>query len=663
MKKSLKALAAVMSILLTVTLVAGLCTVSFGALVSENVFVSDYTCNFESNYYQFLGNDTCTDGVVTDGENGKALKFTVSSSTQSARFEVYNSEAGDLLLADNSVYAVTVKYKVEQIGGSDSSAATYLNLVRYSGKGDTLVKIDALPESVYYPGDTTEWITASAIFKTGEVAASGYNHLAVNVISNSCPSMSSNSNSDKTVILFDEIKVVRCSGSANGLTFISNGGSTVEPILALSGDGITLPTPERPLYDFAGWYTDLGLTNEFKQTSMPSTFSTKLYAKWTPSADASVIGFVTNSDDTVEPLVGKAGDSVTLPKITREGFRFAGWYTSAEYKERCETTVYPSESITLYAKWEAIPIYCGFENSSAFPDPDNGKFTMRCIITDEQKSNGEKSLHYSFQRGFELSGSAGKSTPAGVLLIDESGEYIRLEKGKKYTVSFKYKVLEYKSAKAVITLIASGSSGAWDNRAVQKCEVGYDASDVGKGWQSHTFELEWNPSSKNANYISIGISGESVICVDDIIICAYDEDFSYPGGMMLCFETGDGPAVDTVYGDFGTEITLPEPEREGYRFIGWSYDEMGEHSVTSDTFKLEKMYNVLYADWYKIPEKTESPSDTPNEPTDSAPVAAEKSGIGTVTVIIIVIVAVVIVAAAVITVVLIKRRKKETDKA
>lgn len=661
MRKSLKALVTLMSIILTVTLVAGLCTVSFGALVSENVFVSDYTCNFENNYYQFLGNDTCTDGVVTDTENGKALKFTVSSSTQSARFEVYNSEKGDLLLADNSVYAVTVKYKVEQIGGTDTSAATYLNLVRYNGKGDTLVKIDALPESVYYPGDTTGWITASAIFKTGEIAATGYNHLAVNVISNSCPSMNSNSNSDKTVILFDEIKVVCCSSSANGLSFISNGGSAVEPILARSGDGITLPTPERPLYDFAGWYTDLGLTNEFKQTSMPSTFSTKLYAKWTPSADASVISFVTNSDDTVEPYVGKAGDPVTLPKITREGFRFAGWY-DAEYKERCEATVYPGENITLYAKWEVIPIYCGFENASAFPDPDNGKFTMRCIITDEQKAKGEKSLHYSFQRGFELSGSAGKSTPAGVLLIDESGEYVRLEEGKKYTVSFKYKVLEYKSANAVITLIASGSGGAWDNRAVQKCEVGYDASDVGKGWQSHTFELEWEPSSKNANYISIGISGESVICVDDIVICAYDKDFTYPGGMMLCFETGDGPAVDTIYGESGAEITLPEPEREGYRFIGWSYDELGEQSVASETFKLEKMYNVLYADWYKIPEKTDSPDVTPSEPTVTEP-AAEDGGVGAVTVAVIVSVAVVAVAAAVISVIFIKRKQKKNDKA
>lgn len=634
--------------------------------VSQSVLLSEYKCDFENNYYADGSVEAGKVGAVDTDGGENVFKFAVNSNAADHRFEVYNSEKGVLELADNRVYVVSLKYKVLQIGGTDTTAATYINIVRHKETGNEIAKIDVVPDAMYYPGNTTEWLTRTVVFKVGEISASGYTRLGINVVSASCPSVASNGTADKTIILFDDITVTECDASANALVFNSNGGSYTEAVVAKSGESVEIAEPTRDLYDFDGWYTDSNFTKKFTSTKMPSSFITRLYAKWKPSAEAATVDFVTGNGENPETAVGRAGDPITLPKLSRDGFRFAGWY-SADYSEKHEFTVFPEGNTTVYAKWELVPTYCGFENKNDFHEPDNGVFTMRCIITDEQKSNGKYSLHYSFQRGFELSGSAGKSTPAGVLLVDENGEKIRLESGEKYTVSFKYKVLEYKSADAVITLIASGSGGAWNDRAVQDCSVSYDASDVGKGWQSHTFTVEWAPKSDSSNYINIAISGESVICVDDIVICKYDKNVKYPGGMMVCFDNGDGPSIDTVYAKYGETVALPTPEREGYRFLGWSYDANGEKSVEGDSITVEKMYTVIYADWYKIPDEVEAPAGNDEPKADEAPVvekpAAEenKDESNTLTVVIIIVVAAVVIAAAAVIVLLIIRRKKPSD--
>ena len=65
------------------------------------------------------------------------------------------------------------------------------------------------------------------------------------------------------------------------LSFDSNGGSAVEPMMADSGKAITI-MPEEPTRDgftFAGWYTDSALTSKFLE-KIASEEDATLYAKW-----------------------------------------------------------------------------------------------------------------------------------------------------------------------------------------------------------------------------------------------------------------------------------------------------------------------------------------------------------------------------------------------
>jgi uncharacterized repeat protein (TIGR02543 family) len=64
------------------------------------------------------------------------------------------------------------------------------------------------------------------------------------------------------------------------LTFISNGGSFVEPMTAQAGSVINAPVnPVRKNYSFTGWFTDVALTALFEFNTMPE-ISTTLYAGW-----------------------------------------------------------------------------------------------------------------------------------------------------------------------------------------------------------------------------------------------------------------------------------------------------------------------------------------------------------------------------------------------
>ena len=663
MKQNFKILGKLISVLMIGALL--FCTFTVGisaATVSDGSEISKYICDFEGNYYSNLTSSTCTAGAIVDANGSRAIDFTVNSNSAYERFEIYNSADGVFTLNDGNVYAVTVTYKVVRIGGSEVDAGTFINLVRYSGSDDELVKIATLPEAVYYPGDTTDWVTQTVVFKSGVASSPEYSRLAVNVISSSCPENKTNVEANTTSILFDNITVIECEGNTKALRFISNGGTYCDTILAQAGEQINLPTPTRDLFVFEGWYTDVGLKKAFKSTIMPKDFSTTLYAKWSLTDEAISVSYVTNGGETLSADVGREGQPLTLPVITRDNFHFAGWYDSS-YTTRYEASEFPTESITLYAKWEAIPKLCSFENTDDMPKPDNAKFTQRCLLVTDDKYRGNQSVHYSFQRGFELTGSSGKNTPAGVVLIDEDGEYIALKPGTKYVDTFHYKVIKYNS-NGWITLISASKNNAWSGRKVQDkdCVLQYDASDISKGWQTHSFTVTWDSQDNSSNYAYIGIAGDSEIYFDEILVYEYADNVTVDDSKaMLIFETGDGTIMDTVYAEYGTEYTLPKLQKDGYSFLGWFYDADRLELVESDKITLDKICTVLYADWYKIPPATESSESQTTNGDVPEPVVEDDIGSNNTTVFVIIaaaVASVVIIAVVVIVVVKIKKKKK-----
>lgn len=151
--------------------------------------------------------------------------------------------------------------------------------------------------------------------------------------------------------------------SAYVVTFNYNsatGGNTAaSDTFQIGGTALTLPTPSRTGYTFAGWYE----ASDFSGSALGNTYSPTqtrtIYAKWTVLQ--STITFNAN-DGTGSPATSTqsvnngVATALTSNSFTRTGYTFAGWNTLANgtgtnYTNQQSVTL--SGNLTLYAKWTA----------------------------------------------------------------------------------------------------------------------------------------------------------------------------------------------------------------------------------------------------------------------------------------------------------------------
>jgi len=156
------------------------------------------------------------------------------------------------------------------------------------------------------------------------------------------------------------------------VTFESNGGSAPNPaskaVTIDSAYGL-LPTVTRDGYSFGGWFTDaksgtlVGIS-----TKVAAKSDHKLYAHWDANTGITV-KFDSNGGGAPKPAekgVQPGSAYGELPTVSRNGYKFDGWYTEANggTKVEAKTTNTKSSTHTLYAHW----------TSTQQPAPDNLKW-------------------------------------------------------------------------------------------------------------------------------------------------------------------------------------------------------------------------------------------------------------------------------------------------
>lgn len=160
------------------------------------------------------------------------------------------------------------------------------------------------------------------------------------------------------MVLLSAMFIVSCddnSKTAYTVTFISNGGSNVDPAKVNEGEKATKPTnPTKTGYDFVKWTTDEeGETEGYDFENTVVTEDITLYAQWTDKY--CTVTFNSKEGSAIEPAKVKYGKTVDKPNNpTRIGYNFVEWTTdekgTTEYK--FESTV--TEDIALYAQWSEI---------------------------------------------------------------------------------------------------------------------------------------------------------------------------------------------------------------------------------------------------------------------------------------------------------------------
>jgi uncharacterized repeat protein (TIGR02543 family) len=102
------------------------------------------------------------------------------------------------------------------------------------------------------------------------------------------------------------------------VSFNSNGGTPVDPVLVISGDSLTLPpNPTKAGFSFAGWYLDSPGLNIPIPTPIIVSSNLTLYAKWTALATFTFTWSNPPADSLVIAGVPRSGvGSVTLTGIS-----------------------------------------------------------------------------------------------------------------------------------------------------------------------------------------------------------------------------------------------------------------------------------------------------------------------------------------------------------
>ena len=121
------------------------------------------------------------------------------------------------------------------------------------------------------------------------------------------------------------------------ITFDTNGGSEIAPIIQDYGTEITAPAdPTRKGYTFKGW------DKEIPETMPAENMTVK--AQW--EINQYTITFDTNGGSEIAPITQDYGTAITAPNNpTRKGYTFKGWD-----KEIPETM--PAENLTITARWK-----------------------------------------------------------------------------------------------------------------------------------------------------------------------------------------------------------------------------------------------------------------------------------------------------------------------
>lgn len=153
-------------------------------------------------------------------------------------------------------------------------------------------------------------------------------------------------------------------GTSKVVTFLSNGGSAVGSQTVSGNYAVEPQPPVRQGYQFLGWE----LRGEPFDFNTAITESITLVAKWS-AIEYNVIFencegvTVPGSSFTVED------GSYALPtELTREGYKFSGWYKDAELTlpiTEIDTSV--CADVTVYAKWLSGPFTVEYLN---WPNPD-----------------------------------------------------------------------------------------------------------------------------------------------------------------------------------------------------------------------------------------------------------------------------------------------------
>ncbi len=328
----------------------------------------------------------------------------------------------------------------------------------------------------------------------------------------------------------------------------------------------------------------------------------------------STITFDAAGGSEVAPISGNAGETITYPaNPTRVGYEFAGWFTA---DDGAAPTVFPSENLTLIAKWNertapGTEYHYTFDATAdnynyrtGYYKKNGAYFTNNCIhesdgVNTDLVAGGYNGSEYLMQMAYtgDRGGSYDSQRYAAFSLPNNTGstkngrgttQSIHLEKDCTFKITLTYKVTGYVSAGALyvgVGGIALSQMGMpFSNLNAAKVT---DVTAVTDGWQ--TASVIYTPTAKNTLYVILKMADDTNRAGTTVQIGAVDIE-----PVLATTISFVGADVAPITGQVGETIVYPaDPTRAGFEFIGWftADDEAAPTVFPSENLTLVAKWN------------------------------------------------------------------------
>lgn len=388
------------------------------------------------------------------------------------------------------------------------------------------------------------------------------------------------------------------------INYNANGGTITPTSKTKTYDtAVTLDTPTKDGYTFAGWYKETGLTNSYDGTTDLSSTqgaTVTIYAKWAPityTITYDVGGHATAPANATKTYATNL--TLSNPTNIEIGYTFAGWYSDASlntsYNGTTDLTTTAGETKTIYAKWKARVTYNTNGHGTVSPgyvDVVIGENTTLPTLTDVTA--------YKFDLTDSWYAEAGCTTKVG----SANGSYTVTEPKTLYA---KWNEITY-------TLILDPNTSGQDGRVTGSAQTftnkSYSedivlANSVPFTSTTHSFG-GWSKVSgaNNAKAYDEGATVNKLTTTDGATVTLYAK--WVPGAYKVVFDgngaTSGSMGMQTITIGQSAALTANAYSRVGYTFIGWATTSNADVSYADRAIfnKLDAVKDqeyTLYAKW------------------------------------------------------------------
>ncbi|MCQ4086847.1 InlB B-repeat-containing protein [Saccharibacillus sp. JS10] len=416
------------------------------------------------------------------------------------------------------------------------------------------------------------------------------------------------------------------------LHYNNNDGVKNAPIFY--GAKITRPAdPAKLGHTFAGWYTDLALSQPFDFENTLVTQNTNLYAKW--AVNTYTVSFDSQGGTAVGNLNADYETKIAPPIApTRTGYTFTGWYTDASNQNLfnfSNTSI--AENTQLYAGWELNTYHVQFDSQggSAVSDlpvkhglsideptsPTRIGYIFTGWYTDTDHTQlfdfatsivGDTQLYAGWKANVHnISFDSNGGSAVADLAVDFDSKIQEPAAPTRVGHDFTgwYSDEDLKQSFDFTTQTVSGDATLYAGWSLQKYTVNFDVyegADVPDQLISYgdLIQAPANPEQPGYTFIN-WYEDADYTQIFDFQKIIENSTTIYAGwkinGYTAVFDSNGGSEVNSQPLNFGSLLTEPQaPVRDGHTFIGWFTDPNFEHPVDWTTLKI-KGDMTLYANW------------------------------------------------------------------